>query len=295
MSKKQFNYRLWNIILAIITIYSMTIFYLSMREISCINNFFIKFFNFVTILLFIYKEKVRRKYALEKNDPHYNFMIENFWNISFLFIVASFLKMYNCENLSFIFILSLAFVSFSFIFRVWQFIKYTNTILLSSVSIISVLALGYFNDEIQGFLTLIINLISIIFGDIFLKEKFKEQISNSKKDEGEINTRIKYNLALINIGLVCAFTVVKSTEWIKKICLYKTVVESDIIKGGLYIGIIRYAILALIYLIYYIIFSDYDRSKRIKDYLFNLFIENWDPIEKKDKQLNEKNRNEKEK
>lgn len=131
MSKKQFNYRLWNIILAIITIYSTTIFYLSMHEVLSINNLFVKILNFGTIIFFIYKEKLRCKYALEKIDPYYNFMIENFWNISFLFIIASFLKIYNYENSFFIFILSLIFVGLSFIFRVWQFIKYTNTILLS--------------------------------------------------------------------------------------------------------------------------------------------------------------------
>lgn len=287
--KKRPKFLWWNLILAAVTLYSTTIAYFSMRNMSCINNLWIKIANVVVIVLYICKERYRCKNDLKRKNPYYNFLIENLWNISFLFIVLTLLIIYNVEKPLFILIfsLSLLVVGGSFLLRICQFIKYTNTIFLSSISIVSLFALGFFNDEIQSVLTLSINLISLIFGDVFIKEKFKEQISNSKKDEGEINTRIKYNLALVNLGLVCAFIVVKSTEWIKGCCFFKT----NIIQGGLYIGIIRYAILALIYIIYYLIFSDYDRRKRIKDYIFNLFIENWDPIEKKNIQLNDKKRN----
>lgn len=290
MFKKRSKFLWWNLILAAVTLYSTTTAYFSLRNISCINNLCTKIANIVVLVLYIYKERYRWKNDLKRKKPYYNFLIENLWNISFLFSVLTLLIIYNVEKPC-ILIFSLALVGGSFLLRICQFIKYTNTIFLSSISIVSLFALGFFNDEIQSVLTLSINLISLIFGDIFIKEKFKEQISNSKKDESEINTRIKYNLALVNLGLVCAFIVVKSTEWIKDCRFFKAIVESNIIKGGLYIGIIRYAILAFIYMIYYLIFSDYDRRKRIKDYLFNLFIENWDPIEKKNIQLNDKKSN----
>lgn len=281
MSKKPCKFLLWNIILTVVTLYSISITYIPLRNIPCINKSCIKMLNIFVIVLYICKERYRCNYDLKRKDPYYNFLIENLWNISFLFSVVSLIKISNFENPMFIFGFSLLLVVISFILRICQFIKYTNTILLSSISIISVFALGFYNDEIKSVLTLSINLISIIFGDVFIKEKFKEQINNSKKNEGEINKKIKYNLALVNLGLVFAFIIVKSTEWIKCCCFFKTIIESNIIKGGLYIGIIRYAILALIYMIYYLVFSDYDRAKRIKNYLFNLFIENWDPIEKK--------------
>lgn len=301
MSKTNTNHKVHNIFLVGITIYSIIALYLSVNNVIDENCFIVKGISYTVSLFYFLKEGWRHNLDLMRKDPEYNLIIESFWNLNFIFNVVILLSLYKYEKPLNILMISCIIVLISFSFRIFQYIKYSKKRFLFVISISLIIILGIFNSDLQKILTLSLNLISIIFGETLLKEKFKEQIKESKVEYNLIESNFKYNLAILNIGGIIALIVIQATEGIKNWSFFINYLEKNsstecfyIFTECLYMGIIRYLILAILYIIYYFIFIDYGKSKKIKDKVFNYFIKKWDLLEKKDKVINENRKNSKE-
>ena len=301
MSKTNTNHKVHNIFLVVLTIYSTIALLLSGNNVIDMNCLIVKIIAYAVFIFYFLKEVWRHKLDLKRKDPEYNFIIESFWNLNFIFEVAILLSLYKHEKSLIILMISCIIVLISFIFRIVQYIRYSKKRFLFVISIVLIFFLGIFNSDLQKIMTLSLNLISIIFGETLLKEKFKEQIEESKVEYNLIESNFKYNLAILNIGGIIALIVTQATEGIKEWEFFRDYLEKNsfnecsyICTESLYMGIIRYLILAIIYIIYYFIFIDYGKSKKIKDKVFNYFIKKWDLLEKKDIAINENKMNSKE-
>lgn len=294
MLKTKTNFKKYNIFLIIITVYSLIALLLSLNNLIDENCLIVKIIGYVVILLYFLKEIWRHKLDLKRKDPEYNLIIESFWNLNFIFNVVILLSLYKYEKSLSILMISCIIVLTSFIFRIVQYIIYSKKRFLFVLSILLIIFLGIFNSDLQKIMTLSLNLISIIFGETLLKEKFKEQIEESKVEYNLIESNFKYNLAILNISGIIALIVIQATEGIKKWSFFIKYLGKNLFTECLYMGIIRYSILAILYIIYYFIFIDYGKSKKIKDKVFNYFIKKWDLLEKKDILINEHRLNSKE-
>lgn len=301
MSKTNTNHKVHSIFLFALTIYSTIALLLSGNNVIDMNCLIVKIIAYAVFIFYFLKEVWRHKLDLKRKDPEYNFIIESFWNLNFIFEVAILLSLYKHEKSLIILMISCIIVLISFIFRIVQYIRYSKKRFLFVISIVLIFFLGIFNSDLQKIMTLSLNLISIIFGETLLKEKFKEQIEESKVEYNLIESNFKYNLAILNIGGIIALIVTQATEGIKEWEFFRDYLEKNsfnecsyICTESLYMGIIRYLILAIIYIIYYFIFIDYGKSKKIKDKVFNYFIKKWDLLEKKDIAINENKMNSKE-
>lgn len=294
MSKTNTNYKVHSIFLGVLTLYSIIALFLSVNNVIDMNCLIVKIIAYAVFIFYFFKEAWRHKLDLKRKDPEYNLIIESFWNLNFIFNVAILLSLYKHEKSLCILMISCIIVLISFIFRIVQYIRYSKKRFLFVISILVIFFLGIFNSDLQKIMTLSFNLISIIFGETLLKEKFKEQIEESKVAYNLIESNFKYNLAILNIGGIIALIVTQATEGIKKWKFFIDYLGKNLFTECLYMGIIRYLILAIIYIIYYFIFIDYGKSKKIKDKVFNYFIKKWDLLEKKDIAINENKMNSKE-
>lgn len=270
--------------LVVLTVYSIIALCLclSVKNVIDENCLIVKIIAYVIISLYFLKEICRNKSDLKRKDPEYNLIIESFWNLNFIFNVVILLSLYKYEKSLSILMISCIVVLISFIFRIVQYIIYSKKRFLFVISILLIIFLGIFNSDLQKIMTLSLNLISIIFGETLLKEKFKGQIEESKVEYNLIESNFKYNLAILNIGAIVALIVIQTTEGIKEWSYFKEYLGINSFTKCLYMGIIRYFILAILYLLYYFIFIDYGKSKKIKDKVFNYFIKKWDILEKRD-------------
>lgn len=294
MSKTNTNHKSHCIFLFAITLYSLIVLYLSVKNVIDENCLIIKIIAYVIIALYFLKEICRSKLDLKRRDPEYNLIIESFWNMNFIFNVVILLSLYKYENSLSVLMISCIIVFISFAFRIVQYIIYSKKRFLFVISILLIIFLGIFNSNVQKIMTLSLNLISIKFGETLLKEKFKEQIEECKVEYNLIKSNFKYNLAILNIGAIIALIVIQITEGIKEWSYFKEYLGINSFTESLYMGIIRYFILAILYLLYYFIFIDYGKSKKIKDKVFNYFIKKWDLLEKRDIELDENKINSKE-
>lgn len=294
MSKTNTNYKVHSIFLGVLTLYSIIALLLSVKNVIDMNCLIVKLIAYAVFIFYFLKEVWRHKLDLKRKDPEYNLIIESFWNLNFIFNVAILLSLYKYEKSLCILMISCIIVLISFIFRIFQYIKYSKKRFLFVISILLIIFLGIFNSDLQKILTLSLNLISIIFGETLLKEKFKEQIEERKVEYNLIESNFKYNLAILNIGAIISLIVIQATEGIKKCSFFIKYLGKNPYTACLYMGIIRYLILAILYIIYYFIFIDYGKSKKIKDKVFNYFIKKWDLLEKKDIVINENRKNSKE-
>lgn len=281
------NYKLRDKFLFAITVYSLIVLCLSVNNVIDENCLIVKIIAFVIISLYFPKEIWRYKLDLKRKDPEYNLIIESYWNINFIFNVVILLSLYKLEKSLNILMISCIIVLISFIFRIVQYFVYSKKRFLFVISILLIIFLGIFNSDVQKIMTLSLNLISIKFGETLLKEKFKEQIEECKVEYNLIKSNFKYNLAILNIGAIIALIVIQATEGIKEWSYFKEYLGKNSFTECLYIGIIRYIILAILYLLHSFIFIDYEKSKKIKDKVFNYFIKKWDILEKRDIKLNE--------
>lgn len=276
------NYKLRDKFLFAITVYSLIALCLSVNNVIDENCLIVKIIAFVIISLYFPKEIWRYKLDLKRKDPEYNLIIESYWNINFIFNVVILLSLYKLEKSLSILMISCIIVLISFIFRIVQYFVYSKKRFLFVISILLIIFFGIFNSDVQKIMTLSLNLISIKFGETLLKEKFKEQIEECKVEYNLIKSNFKYNLAILNIGAIIALIVIQATEGIKDWSYFKEYLGQNSFTECLYMGIIRYIILAILYLLYSFIFIDYEKSKKIKDKVFNYFIKKWDILEKRD-------------
>ncbi len=282
MSNTNMNYKLRDKFLFAITVYSLIALCLSVNNVIDENCLIVKIIAFVIISLYFPKEIWRYKLDLKRKDPEYNLIIESYWNINFIFNVVILLSLYKLEKSLNILMISCIIVLISFIFRIVQYFVYSKKRFLFVISILLIIFFGIFNSDVQKIMTLSLNLISIKFGETLLKEKFKEQIEECKVEYNLIKSNFKYNLAILNIGAIIALIVIQATEGIKDWSYFKEYLGQNSFTECLYMGIIRYIILAILYLLYSFIFIDYEKSKKIKDKVFNYFIKKWDILEKRD-------------
>lgn len=287
MSKTDMNHKVHNIFLVVLTVYSIIALYLSVNNVIDENCLIVKLISNAVFIFYFLKEVWRHKLDLKRKDQEYNLIIESFWNLNFIFDVVILLSLYKHENSLSLLMISCIIVLISFIFRIVQYIIYSKKRFLFVISILLIIFLGIFNSDLQKIMTLSLNLISIIFGETLLKGKFKEQIEESKVEYNLIKSNFKYSLAILNIGAIIALIVIQATEGIKEWSYFKEYLGINSFTECLYMGIIRYLILAILYLLYYFIYIDYGKSKKIKDKVFNYFIKKWNLLEKKDIELNE--------
>lgn len=278
MLKRLFKVKYWNYFTAFITIYSTIMFYLSVDELTCINYSAIKYVNWFIIAVYFIKEIFICLLNLKIKDPDYSFRMENYWSISFLFIVISLIKLYNIKDarcISRILIFSTIIVCIFLGLRIYEIFKYSKNRKLILSCLLFTLFLGLLDEKIQVILTLMTTLLMTFFGKIVIENFFSEQIISYENDKyvkhSAILECLEYKLALICMLIILVQIVVASTSFLEEIKVLNTLSCTN---RFLIFGITRFSILGFIYIGY-----SYKYRRKIKEKLFNLLMREWNILD----------------
>lgn len=272
MSKINTNHKVHNIIfLVVLTVYSLTVLFLSLTNIIDENCLIVKRIAYVFILFYFLKEVWRHILDLKRKDPEYNFIIEQIWNLNLLFEVIILVKTFysNYENIYMtLFCVSIGIVLVSTSYNVYNLLKYSKKGVTVLICLLLTFFLGLFNENNQTILTILTTLMTVVFGRTVLKNIFNSQIAgygrDNKMKKDYILDKFEYKLAMVNTIVIFAQFIIVITNFINSISFIN---ELNCIEKYLTIGIIRFMILASTYLLF---LSKY--REKLKERLFNYFM-----------------------
>lgn len=271
MSKTNTNHKVHNIILVVLTVYSIIALCLSLMNKIDENCLIVKRIAYVLILFYFLKEVWRHKLDLKRKDPEYNFKIEQIWNLNLLFEVIILVKTFysNYENIYMtLFFVSIIIVLVSTFYNVYNLLKYSKKGVIILICLLLTFVLGLFNENNQTVLTIITTLMTAVFGRTVLKNVFSSQITyyekNKKIEKDVILDTLEYKLAMVNIIVIFNRLIVVITNFLNYISFIN---ELNCIEKYLTIGIIRFMILASTYLLF---LSKY--REKLKEWLFNYLM-----------------------
>lgn len=272
MSKTNTNHKVHNIIfLVVLTLYSLTVLFLSLTNIIDENCLIVKRIAYVFILFYFLKEVWRHKLDLKRKDPEYNFIIEQIWNLNLLFEVIILVKTFysNYENIYMtLFCVSIGIVLVSTSYNVYNLLKYSKKGVTVLICLLLTFFLGLFNENNQTILTVLTTLMTVVFGRTVLKNIFNSQIAGyereNKMKKDYILDKFEYKLAMVNTIVIFAQFIIVITNFINSISFIN---ELNCIEKYLTIGIIRFMILASTYILF---LSKY--REKLKERLFNYLM-----------------------
>lgn len=259
------------IFLVVLTVYSLTVLFLSLTNIIDENCLIVKRIAYVFILFYFLKEVWRHILDLKRKDPEYNFIIEQIWNLNLLFEVIILVKTFysNYENIYMtLFCVSIGIVLVSTSYNVYNLLKYSKKGVTVLICLLLTFFLGLFNENNQTILTILTTLMTVVFGRTVLKNIFNSQIAgygrDNKMKKDYILDKFEYKLAMVNTIVIFAQFIIVITNFINSISFIN---ELNCIEKYLTIGIIRFMILASTYLLF---LSKY--REKLKERLFNYFM-----------------------